>query len=178
MYGCKALLVSLWRNELFWNASICQKSEMHILSQEDNFSQKDWKVELAASSFLGSGRWNQLLQASTCLSRSDRRREVISIDQVGVMLGSFAVLGIVVDGLLRKVPQKAQKFPYCRTCGKSMVATGISKFVPGEVSNFLDKYGLPTIAASRFICPNGHYQLWFVPKFGNTEKAFFMKEEL
>ena len=31
---------------------------------------------------------------------------------------------------------------------------------------------------SRFICPKGHYQLWFVPWFGNTEKAFFFQEEL
>jgi len=59
-----------------------------------------------------------------------------------------------------------------------MFAAGMPKFVPGPVSNHLDQHGLPTIAASRFICPKGHYQLWFVPKFGNTEKAFFMKEEL
>ena len=103
---------------------------------------------------------------------------MISIDHVGVMLGSFAVLGFVMDGLLRKVSKKAQKFPYCRTCGVNMLAVGIPKFMPSEVSNYLDKYGLPTIAASRFICPRGHYQLWFIPKFGNTEKAFFLREEL
>ena len=103
---------------------------------------------------------------------------MISIDHVGVMLGSFAVLGIVVDGLLRKFEKKARKFPYCRTCGNNMLTAGLPKFMPGEVLNHLDKYGLPTVAASRFICPKGHYQLWFVPRFGNTEKAFFLKEEL
>ena len=100
------------------------------------------------------------------------------MDYVGALLASFVVFGFVVDGLLRKGQKKSRKFPYCRTCGKDMFTAGIPKFVPGEVSNFLDKYGLPTVAASRFICPEGHYQLWFIPKFGNTEKAFFLREEL
>ena len=100
------------------------------------------------------------------------------MDYVGALLGSFAIFGFVVDGLLRKTAKKSRRFLTCRTCGKEMHAAGVTKFVPGEVSNYLDKYGLPTIAASRFVCPNGHYQLWFVPKFGNTEKAFFLKEEM
>jgi hypothetical protein len=98
--------------------------------------------------------------------------------EVGVLLGSFALLGIVVDGLLRKVAKPVRKGLYCRTCGLTMNTAGTPKFMPGEVSNYLDKYGLPTLAASRFVCPKGHYQLWFIPKFGNTEKAFFLREEL
>jgi hypothetical protein len=100
------------------------------------------------------------------------------MDYVGPLLGSLLVFGFVVDGLLRKGQKKSRKGFYCRTCGKDLFTAGITKFMPGEVSNFLDKYGLPTIAASRFICPNGHYQLWFVPRFGNIEKAFFFREEL
>jgi len=100
------------------------------------------------------------------------------MDHVGALLGGFALLGIVTDGLLRTVEKKARKFPWCKTCGKNMIAAGLPKFMPGEVVNHLDKYGLPTIVASRFICPKGHYQLWFVPRFGNTEKAFFLREEL
>ena len=100
------------------------------------------------------------------------------MDHVGVLLGGFALLGIVTDGLLRKVEKKARKFPYCRTCGMNMYSAGPSKFMPGEVSRYLEQHNLPTIAVSRFVCPKGHYQLWFIPKFGNTEKAFFMKEEL
>ena len=100
------------------------------------------------------------------------------MDHVGVLLGGLALLGITVDGLLRKVEKKARKFPYCRTCGMNMIAAGPSKFMPGEVSRYLDQYNLPAVAASRFMCPKGHYQLWFIPKFGNTERAFFLKEEL
>ena len=100
------------------------------------------------------------------------------MDNVGVFLGGFALLGITVDGLLRRFEKKARKFPYCRTCGTNMITAGLPKFMPGEVSRYLEQHNLPTQAACRFICPNGHYQLWFIPKFGNTEKAFFLKEEL
>jgi hypothetical protein len=100
------------------------------------------------------------------------------MDYVGVLLGGFVLLGLFTDGLLRRLEKPAQKFPSCRTCGNHMITVGLPKFMPGEVLNHLDKYGLPTVAASRFICPKGHYQLWFVPRFGNTEQAFFLKEEL
>ena len=100
------------------------------------------------------------------------------MDSVGVLLGSMALFGITVDGLLRLVEKKARKFPYCRTCGLNMNTAGPSKFMPGEVSRYLDQHNLPAIAASRFTCPKGHYHLWFIPKFGNTERAFFLKEEL
>jgi ribosomal protein L34E len=100
------------------------------------------------------------------------------MDHVGAILGGFALLGITVDGLLRKFEKKAQKFPYCRTCGNNMLTAGLPKFMPGEVLKHLDEHNLPTGAAARFICPKGHYQLWFIPKLGNTEKAFFLREEL
>jgi hypothetical protein len=100
------------------------------------------------------------------------------MDHVGALLGGLALLGIVTDGLLRQVDKRARKFPWCKTCGTNMTAAGLPKFMPGELVNHLDKHGLPTVVASRFICPKGHYQLWFVPKFGNTEKAFFLREEL
>ena len=48
--------------------------------------------------------------------------------------------------------------------------------LPDEVRKYLDMYGLPPTVASTFICPK-HYQLWFIPKLGNTEKAFFYREE-
>ena len=100
------------------------------------------------------------------------------MDYVGSFLGGLALLGIITDRLLSKYEKSARKFPWCKTCGKNMITAGLPKFMPGEVISYLDKYGLPTVTASRFICPKGHYQLWFVPRFGNTEKAFFLKEEL
>jgi hypothetical protein len=100
------------------------------------------------------------------------------MDYVGALLGGLALLGITIEGLLRTVEKSARKFPWCSTCGMNMNTVGLSKFMPGDVSRYLDRYDLPTVAASKFICPKGHYQLWFIPKFGNTEKAFFLREEL
>ena len=106
------------------------------------------------------------------------RKEVIGMDYVGAFLGGLALLGITVDGLLRKVERSARKFPWCRTCGKNMVNVTLPKVLPIEVVKYLDKYELPAVVTSRFICPKGDYQLWFIPRFGNTEKAFFLREEL
>jgi hypothetical protein len=100
------------------------------------------------------------------------------MDDVGLFLGGLIVLGIVFDSLLRKVNKSTQKFPWCRTCGKNMVSVALPKVLPKEVIKYLDQYELTPIVVSRFICPRGDYQLWFIPRFGNTERAFFLKEEL
>ena len=100
------------------------------------------------------------------------------MDYMGYFVGGLVVLGMISDKLLRKVENSARKFPWCKTCGKNMVSVSLSKTMPEEVRKYLDKYELPAVAASRFICPKGDYQLWFIPKFGNTEKAFFLREEL
>ena len=100
------------------------------------------------------------------------------MDQVGVLLGGCALLGITVDGILRKVAKPARKFPWCHDCGKNMNAARLPMFMPGEVVNHVGKYGLPTAAVSRYICPTGCYQLWFIPKLGNTERPFFLREGL
>ena len=100
------------------------------------------------------------------------------MDNVGYLLGGLVVLGFTVDGILRKVNRSFRKFPVCRTCGMNMVRASLPKVLPDEVLKYLDKYKLPAVVASRFVCPKGDYQLWYIPKFGNTEKAFFLKEEL
>ena len=100
------------------------------------------------------------------------------MDQIGALLGGFALLGLTVDGILRKVARPRKKFPWCWTCGNQMTAVSLPKFMPGEVASHLGKYGVPTGIASRYICPKGHYQLWFVPKLGNTDEPFVMREQL
>jgi hypothetical protein len=100
------------------------------------------------------------------------------MDQVGVLLGSFAFLGLVVEGLVRKVAKSARRFPTCKTCGFNMTSEPLPNVLPDEIQRYLDKYQLPAAVASRFLCPKRHYQLWFIPKLGNTERAFFLREDL
>jgi len=101
------------------------------------------------------------------------------MDYAGAFLGGLIVLGVATNELLKKVSLKpSQKFPSCRTCGRHMVHVGLPNILPLEVLRYLDAYRLPAAVVSRFICPKGDYQLWFIPKFGNTEKAFFLREAM
>lgn len=100
------------------------------------------------------------------------------MDNVGIFLGGLIILGVVSDHVLKKVSESGRQFPWCRTCGKNMISVAVPKDLPVEVRTHLDRYSLPTIVVSRFICPKGHYQLWYIPRFGGTERAFFFKEEI
>ena len=101
------------------------------------------------------------------------------MDQAGIFRGGLVLLAITVDGLLRRVEKSARKFPWCWTCGKHMyTVTTLPRVLPAEMRQYLYRHQLPASVVSRFICPIGHYQLWFIPRFGNAERAFFLREEL
>ena|SRR5687768_6690880 len=100
------------------------------------------------------------------------------MDDVGYLLGGLLVFGFTVQGLLSRIERSARKFPWCRTCGKNMDSAPLPKVLPDEVLRYLDKHNLPAAVVSRFKCPRRDYQLWFIPKLGNTERSFFLKEEL
>jgi len=105
------------------------------------------------------------------------RKEVIGMDQMGYLLGGLAVLGITVNEVLRKVEKSSRKFPSCWTCGKHMVQTPVPNVMPDAVIRYLDEHELTTPVVSRYICPKGDYKLWYIPRFGQIEKPFFLKEE-
>jgi hypothetical protein len=100
------------------------------------------------------------------------------MNDVGVLLGSFVLLGLIVDWAIRRVAKAARRFPWCKDCGRNMKSEPLPKALPYEILRYLDRYQIPAALISRFLCPNRHYQLWFIPKLGNTERAFFLKEEL
>ena len=100
------------------------------------------------------------------------------MDDPGIFLGGLILFGIVSDRILKRVSESGRRFPWCRTCGKNMESVALPKDLPEGVRNYLDNHGLPTIVVSRFVCPKGDYQLWYIPKFGNAEKPFFLREEL
>jgi hypothetical protein len=100
------------------------------------------------------------------------------MDLVSYFLGGLVLLGMTANGLLKRIEKSTHKFPSCRTCGKPMARVPLPRVLPAEVLSHLDRYQLPAAAASRFICPKGDYQLWYIPQFGNQEKAFFLREEV
>lgn len=100
------------------------------------------------------------------------------MDAVGYMLGGLMVFGFTVHGLLKRVDKSSRKFPSCRSCPRELKKVSLPNHLPDGVLRYLDEYRLPPALVSRFICPNGCYQLWFIPKLGNTERAFFLREQL
>ena len=100
------------------------------------------------------------------------------MDQMGYLLGGLAVLGITVNEVLRKVEKTSRKFPSCWKCGKHMVQTPVPNVLPDAVIRYLEEYQLTTTVVSRYVCLRGCYRLWYVPPFGQIEKAFFLKEEM
>ena len=100
------------------------------------------------------------------------------MDAVGYLLGGLVVFGFTVNGLLKRVEKSSRKFPWCRIDGRNMQKVSLPKHLPDEVLRYLDEHQLPAFVVSRYICPNGCYQLWFIPKLGNTERAFFLREQL
>jgi hypothetical protein len=106
------------------------------------------------------------------------RKGVISMDLAGAFLGGLIVLGVTTNELLKRAQKPSRKFPSCTTCGGHMVHVGLPNNLPLAVLRYLDAYKLPVVVVSRYFCPKGHYQLWFIPKLGNTEKAFFLREDM
>ena len=100
------------------------------------------------------------------------------MDNAGIFLGGLILLGVVSDRVMKKISQSGRKFPWCRTCGRNMDAAELPPILPEAVRKHLDRYALPTLVVSKFVCPKGDYQLWYIPKLGDTEKAFFLKEEM
>src|SRR5690349_15723055 len=109
------------------------------------------------------------------LSRLRPRKGVIGMVDVGLLVGGLALLAVFADRILRKFEAPSRKFPWCRTCGKNMVSVPLSKALPDEIRRYLEHHELPPVVASKFICPKGCYQLWFIPKFSNTDKAFLLR---
>ena len=100
------------------------------------------------------------------------------MDNAGIFLGGLILLGVVSDMVMKKISQSGRQFPWCRTCGRNMVSVELPEILPVEVRHHLERYGLPTTVASKYVCPKGDYQLWYIPRFGSTEQAFFLKERM
>ena len=102
------------------------------------------------------------------------------MDAMSYFLGGLVVLGFTVHGLMGRSDRAVRRFPTCREygCGLRMVEAKLLKVLPDEVRWYLMRHDLPAAVVSRYKCPHGHYQLWYIPKFGNTERAFFLREDL
>ena len=97
---------------------------------------------------------------------------------VGYLLGGLMVLGFTVNGLLWKVGKPYRKFRACWKCRSKLEQTPVPNVLPDAVIRYLDTHQLTIPVVSRYECPNRCYRLWYIPRFGQIEKAFFLREEM
>jgi hypothetical protein len=97
---------------------------------------------------------------------------------VGYLLGGLMVLGFTVNGLLWKVGKPSRKFLSCWKCHRKLEQKPVPNVLPDAVIRYLDKHELTTPVVSRYEYPRRCYRLWYIPRFGQVEKAFFLKEEM
>ena len=99
---------------------------------------------------------------------------------IGYLLGGLMVLGFTVQGILRKVEKPYRKSWQCknRKCGMSVVQKSLPNVMPHAVIRYLDQHELTTPVVSLYECPRRCYRLWYIPRFGQIEKAFFLREEM
>src|SRR5688500_4345322 len=100
------------------------------------------------------------------------------MSDVGYLLGGLMILGLTVQGLLRKVEKPYRKLWTCRRCDFALVQKPVPNVMPDEVIRYLDKHELTTPVVSMYECPRRCYRLWYIPRFGQIEKAFFLREEM
>jgi hypothetical protein len=93
-----------------------------------------------------------------------------------LMIALLLVCIVIVNAL----PQGRKTSPFwCRKCKGAMDrGSHVGRALPQEVYAFLHRHNLPTYVVTRYVCPKGHTQLWFVPKLGNTDKSMFVVRDL
>lgn len=80
---------------------------------------------------------------------------------------------------LMKWGQPKRGFPYCRQCYKTCRRTSAEgKRPPAGIKAYLDDYQLPEHAASRYVCPRGHTEVWYAPRFGDAERGVLISKDL
>jgi hypothetical protein len=99
---------------------------------------------------------------------------------VGYLLSGLLVLGFAVQRLLGKVERPYRKLWIwkCRRCDLPLTQKPVPNVMPDAVIRYLDKHELTTPVVSVYDCPRRCYRLWYIPRFGQIEKAFFLREEM
>ena len=90
---------------------------------------------------------------------------------------------VAVDRILERLSlgdkKKARAFPRCLHCGKGGIklpSNGIAR--PDEVEFTLQKYRLPDVVVTKFICETGCSYIWFIPQIADMPKHVIRTERI
>ena len=82
---------------------------------------------------------------------------------------------------LMKWAQPQRGFPYCRRprCGKTCIRKSAEgRTLPFEIQMYLACYKLPEHVVSRYVCPKGHTEVWYVSRLGDVERGILISRDL
>ena len=101
------------------------------------------------------------------------------MEQTLLCVVALIVFTVYLNLILKRVEQQNRKFPWCRTCGRTMYrTTATPRFTPHEAQEYLSKHKLPEHLLSSYVCPRGHTQMWHVPRLGDTQQGVMIVHDL
>ncbi len=96
------------------------------------------------------------------------------MEYASLFVAGLAVFTVAFNSFLKWAEQPKKRFPWCRNCKSNMYRVSIlDAHLPYEVQRYLSDYQLPSSVLSKFNCPKGDTELWFIPRLGNATKGLF-----
>jgi hypothetical protein len=102
------------------------------------------------------------------LQQTKAKKGGVFMSQEAFLVG-LILYAIVLKEIMKKATYSGRaKGVYRRTCGHLMEQVPIhwSYHMPFEVWAVVARYNLPPNTVRRFLCPDKHTQVWYVPSLG------------
>lgn len=98
------------------------------------------------------------------------------MDYVNAFLLFLILFTVAVDRLLKRLSQPSKKdkraWPVCLNCKKGCYRMPTLGFdIPEEITYTLQKYDLPEVVVTRYMCESGCSYIWHIPRLGNMERG-------
>lgn len=101
------------------------------------------------------------------------------MEPAGFGLATLILLTYSVNAVLKRAAPARKGFPTCQQCGRiGTRVTNLGPDLPFEIGVYLSKYGLPEKVVSRYLCPRGCSEMWYVPRLGDAERGVFVSNRL
>lgn len=97
-------------------------------------------------------------------------------------MGLIAI-GVSLNSLMKWAQPKQPKgdFPRCMTpgCVRTCIRQSAEgRIMPSQVIGYLIDHDLRPNVVTRYVCPKGHTEVWYVPRLGDAERCCLVSRNL